>query len=273
MSTSQSIVYRSNFFQKTIFNKLKNNMVFLAILAALSPLIMPQLLILIPLYFLLLIYKKKGNFDLKYLILILTPSIIWFTYKIKSEGIKYLSYSVLNIKPYKTPIWLYPWEFIKGKQPTGIFMSFWGFFGWLDVSMPKLAYLLFLFAIILGLIGYVLNLGQVINYYKKNKKIIIYCLIALLIYVLSIFYYDLQVFILAHSFVIHGRYLAPVSPLLLIALVYGLKLYPVKIKYFAASVVIGIFLINQIIALTVINKHYYGSVFFPKVLLFDIYRI
>lgn len=252
----------------------KNNFIYLTAITSLSPLIMPQLFILIPLYFILLFLKKGREKFSHYFssILVITPSILWFLYKFSSEGFGYLSYSVQNIQNTTTPFWRYPIEFIQGKQPIGIFMSFWGFFGWLDVPMPKWTYGLYLIFICVSLFGYLIYRKKAMAIFSKSKKLFIFLTSAFIVYSLFIFVFDIQYFILSHKFNIHGRYLAPILPLLIMFLILGLFLYPKHIQKIIVVLTVVIFILVQGIAFVIINHHYYGSIFFPKIFLMSVYK-
>ncbi len=248
----------------------------LALITALAPLVKPQLIIIIPL-FLLFLYLKRVSVSqtIKIGSLILLPTLIWYLYNFNLEGAKFFSYSVQGIQPYQTPLWKYPIEFVLGKQPIGIFMSFWGFFGWLDVPMPKWTYVLYFVFIFMALGGWWRERFRLKTFMMKvsfRSKLMWLLVLAVLLYVATIILFDLQVFHLSGHFVIHGRYLAPVLPLLLIFLVRGLYFYPIKTRRVLIFLTIAFFVINQLIAIMTMNSHYYGQIL-PRIYLFNIYKI
>ncbi len=222
----------------------------LGMVMGLSMLVKPQLVILVAFYLVYLLRQKKLKlvFHLTPVLLSLFGLILIYKNQYLTGGQNILYYSVQNAQKSLTPFWQYPIEFIAKKQPIGIFMSFWGFFGWLDVPMPKWVYILFLIFIILGGLGWWVS--------KKPKKINSLLLGSFVLYLLAIIVFDLQVFILAHQFVIHGRYLAPLLPLLIIFLVNGIQLFSPHLKKIALLYIITIFLISQIMMLTTIITFY-----------------
>lgn len=259
---------------KNIFGK---RLIVLTFVASIAPLIKPQLITLVFTYivFLFIWNKKKLLLNFFLSLLAIIPISGWFIYKYIEEGIKYFSYSVQNIKIIPYSFWCYPFEFILGKQPIGIFMSFWGFFGWLDVPLPKWCYLLFFLIILISLIGWICwlkkeKLKTVRLIYQK--KTIFLLLIANFLYIVSIFLFDLQVFIMAHRFVIHGRYLTPVLPLFTILILQGILFYKTALRKKFIIFVSIVFIVNQITTFMIISYSYYGT-FMPKLMLLDIYTL
>lgn len=248
---------------------------YLLIISSLAPLIKPQLIVLVPLYIFLLFLKRKltNRFFIFTIFLIFLPSIIWFLYKYSLEGAHFLTYPLYITQQTLIPIWKYPFEFVFGKQPIGIFMSFWGFFGWLDVPMPKWAYLLFLIFIVISLFNYWVNWKRVKAVFLKNKILLMFFMITVTIYTLSIFIFDIEAFMFSHMFVIQGRHLAPILPVMIIFLIQGLLLAAKSRRKVFIVLTLAIFILAQSVAFIVINHHYYGSIFLPKISSFKIYKL
>ena len=222
---------------------------------AFAPLVKPQLLIVFPLFLILaiMIRKKKQWIFLFYLSFI--PTILWFGFQYFRYGKSIFTYSVQNALPGTTSPFLYPIEFIMQKQPVGIFMSFWGYFGWLDLPMPKWLYGLIFLIIMISLFGWVKSLKD-FRLPKLSRTAFFLCT-AFFLYLASIFIFDIQVFMLSRKFVIHGRYLLPVLPLLLVFLVKGLSRYQTY-RRFLYLLFFSIILLAQIVAIFTIKNFYYG---------------
>ncbi len=222
----------------------------LGITIGLSMLVKPQLIILAPFYLIYLLRKKKLRLFLHLVPVLLSIAGLVLIYKNQylTGGQNLFYYSVQNAQKSLAPLWRYPIEFMAQKQPIGIFMSFWGFFGWLNVPMPKWIYILFFSFFVFGCWGWWLN--------KKKQKVNYLLLGAFMLYLLTIIGFDLQVFALAHQFVIHGRYLAPLLPLLMIFLVNGILLFPTYLKKIILFYTIIIFLVSQILMLITIIIFY-----------------
>ncbi|OGG03751.1 hypothetical protein A2Z33_04660 [Candidatus Gottesmanbacteria bacterium RBG_16_52_11] len=174
--------------------------------AALAPLVKPQLAVLLPILAYLLLKRYPRYKALQYIILSAIPGIAWAMFAIWREGLAYFAYSVQPpLVP--SPVWHYLPAFISTKQPVGILMSIWGFFGWLDVPMPDWTYLAWTTVLTVSILIFARYTGFR-GSLPGSWKII---LISAFLYGLTILGYDLQVFALSSKFVIHGRYLLPLA--------------------------------------------------------------
>lgn len=226
-------------------------------ITALSPLIKPQLIVLIPVYFILLVMRLKKKKYMRSTFISMSsaiPTLLWFCYKRLTDGDNFITYAVQNMHTTDATLLQYPLEFISGKQYLGIFMSFWGYFGWLDVPMNKMIYVLYGLVILLGVLGWVL-------YLKDNKKFrfsntTIFIGVSSLLYFLFIILYDVQYFLLSHTFSIQGRYLTPLLIPLLIFIVKGIFLLP-QLRKWVFFFVISVFVFGSVLAFRTIIHYYY----------------
>lgn len=250
---------------------LDKDLFILTFISALSALVKPQLIILVVMFVLLMrlanISKRK---ILIYCLVSSIPSLIWIFYKYTTEGTGFLSYAIQQAGDISRPVWMYPLEFILQKQPVGIFMSFWGFFGWLDVPMPKWTYLLFFVIIVVGAGGSFTRVKKI--RLKTVPKEIILLFSACFLYILSIFVFDIQVFAFAHHFVIHGRYFVPVLPFILIVILKGVNSYSQSLRKILFILVVTIFFMSQLIMYATLSSYYYGSAYINPFKLMSMYR-
>lgn len=154
----------------------------------------------------------------------------------------------MNQKTEMGNILMYPVEFIATKQPIGIWMSFWGLFGWLNVAMPKWIYILYGIAVVVGVWGWKIQI--------KNRNTIFFIGVAVLLYLASIFAYDIQYYLLSQTLAIQGRYLAPILPMLIGAIAWGGMQYRGVVKRVILLLITGVFIVGQIaMFLTLINAY------------------
>lgn len=133
----------------------------------------------------------------------------------------------------------------------GLFGSFFGVFGWMNVAMPFFVYVFYFLLFAAGVIG----LFQKKSFKKLNpQKIFIVC--SVLICFAGIVYYNL-------SFTQHqGRFLFPVLSLISVCAIYGLKTFFVYIKKEISdkNILRGIYtalVIINLISVYVIYRFYY----------------
>jgi len=195
----------------------------------------------------------------------------WYTRQFFLEGTGMASYAIQNFQSNPQPFWNYPIEFIQSKQPMGIFMSFWGFFGWLDVPMRKPIYGLFIVFICLGLYG-LWRGRQKLIIGRDNFQISKLLVLAFVSYSLAIFMFDVQSFRLSHRFLIQGRYLAPILPLLILVLTSGVWSFRKKYRRYAQLMSVLIFITVQFLMFITISRAYFGD-YLPRLLLHEIYII
>src|SRR6185437_2508336 len=142
------------------------------VITSLSPLVKPQLLILIPLLGFLLFLKNDLSLRQKiiYLLASLVIPVLFYSLVMPFS----YGYTIANVQKEPLPLWQYPIAFLKDKQPVGIFMSFWGFFGWLDIPMPKWIYALFLLILFIALIGWGLAIKKNRQMIASHKKLLLF---------------------------------------------------------------------------------------------------
>lgn len=141
-------------------------------LMGIGTLVKPTLIVLPICYLFTAIRRKLSARDINLLAIPFLFPLLWFLWKLQTEGAQARLYGVQNIQTYPLSILSYPPEFFRGGQPAGIFMSFWGFFGWLDTPMPKWIYSLFMLFIITGLLGYAFICNKKYSIFRSIKSII-----------------------------------------------------------------------------------------------------
>jgi hypothetical protein len=242
-----------------------------AVVAGLSPLVKPQLLVL-PIIFMgfAFVVRKRLPSLFSVSIVSFVPAAIWIFYQYMLEGTKMVTYPVQSIQKTHANLLFYPLDFILSKQPVGIFMSTWGFFGWLDLPMPKITYVFYIFFVIVSILGLVqyLRLSRMKHVCSIRN---VFLIISTIAYILVIFIFDVQTYYLAHKFVIHGRYFLPVIPLLFMSCVWGLSFYTNRFKKALLLITICIFIYGQIVMIITINKTYYTYIL-PRNL-FSVYSL
>ncbi|MDO8498056.1 MAG: DUF2142 domain-containing protein [bacterium] len=265
LNNALEIVKKKKVFHKDLFT--------LTLVAGFGPLMKPQLVILFIVFGLVLRWVKVSRKKFfAFFSLPLVPTIIWFFYKYLMEGGRFISYSVQVTGDTARPIWMYPVEFILQKQPAGIFMSFWGFFGWLNVPMPKWIYLLFLAVIVCGVGGWFTRVKKIRSQKISKENILLFS--ACFLYVLSIVVFDIQVFALAHHFVIHGRYLAPILPFLLVFIVQGISFYSQQLfRNILLTLTIATFILSSVVMYMTLSHYYYGINFVDPFYLLKFYKL
>jgi 4-amino-4-deoxy-L-arabinose transferase-like glycosyltransferase len=209
------------------------------LITALAPLSKPHLAITALLVaYVTHTHTKSWWYTIRNTLLSILPFLVWITYNISTYGSQFIGYVVMNQKPTYGNLFIYPLAFIAEKQPVGIWMSFWGFFGWLNVAMPKWTYVLFFICIVLGLIGWM----------RKKPPFHTDRFIAgsAMLYLASIVLYDLQYYLLSHTLAIQGRYLAVCLPFLIWFTIKGILRFPMHIKLLALSFVMTAFVMGQI---------------------------
>lgn len=242
------------FFLAFILSVLKSKTRLLILITAFSILVKPQLVILIPLFFIYLL-KKEKKFNLKQTIslvfLTVIPSLFWFIYRFMLEGYKFFYYPIQDSISKHIYFWNYPINFLLSKQPIGIFMSFTGFFGWLDVPLFKWCYVLLAMTMLIPFYKFR-------KYFKYRDNKIRFLEISLLLYVLTIFVYDFYYYSFSQKFSIQGRYLSPILPIFLIILIKNTDHYPKKIARLLSIFYIMSYIIVQFVMFAIIKLAYHG---------------
>jgi len=131
----------------------------------------------------------------------------------------------------------------------GLFGSFWGVFGWMNVALPFLIYvLLFLFCASIVLFSL-----KKITLLKFSNEKILFAVLSIVFCLMGVVYYNL-------SYSQHqGRFLFPVISFISIFLVYGIKNAAEKFKrekLIYVSIVI-FFVLIDVISLVTIERFYY----------------
>lgn len=218
-------------------------------ISAMAPLSKPHLaLVLVIVGYVVLVTSRSVVKTFKVIVLCSIPFMMWLLYNITTYGNKFWGYVVMNQKSESGNLLFYPLEFIATKQPIGIWMSFWGLFGWLNVPMPKWIYILFLCVVCIGIWGWTQR--------KIKGKGFVFLGGATVLYIMSIVAYDIQYYLLSQTLAIQGRYLAPVLPLLIGAIVWGVMQYRGVVKKITTSFVIGVLVIGQItMIVTILNVY------------------
>jgi len=213
---------------------------FLAV-AALSPLSKPHLAIVFGIVtYVVWVASRSLVKTISSVALTALPFTLWLTHNIATYGSTFWGYVVMNQKPEQGNILMYPFEFIATKQPIGIWMSFWGLFGWLNVPMPKWIYILYGIGIGVGIWGY-LRIKQ------RNIQIPSYAVCVTGLYLASILAYDIQYYILSQTLAIQGRYIAVLLPILMWFVVVGMLNYSKVINKIAIVYLTGVFVVGQLL--------------------------
>jgi len=237
-----------------------------------ATLVKPQLFIGFVVYMSAIIIKRAPiKFAVTVLTLALLVSLTWYLRQFGLEGTTMVNYAVQNIQSTPESMWHYPLEFFRGKQHIGIFMSFWGFFGWLDVPMHQSIYLLFVLFISLGLFGLWQKRKLLIQAFLQAKSYWL-LVIAFVSYGLGIIAFDLQSFMLSHRFLIQGRYFAPILPIFMTFLIYGIFIVDKKFRETFKTLSVIIFVLVQILMVMTISRAYYGN-YIPQFPLFQVYTL
>ncbi len=234
-------------------------LLFLGLVTGLSSLVKPQLLMLFPIYLYICIVSIKPNYRYYFILLIsgVVLPILWYVSKVLTQGLSYFSYAIVNTNNTVMPFWHYPYEFLIQKQPIGIFMSFWGNFGWLDVPMPKWVYVLIVLVIVIPLIKlFVLFCSTPVKSIKLQKGFVLLLTMSF-IYTIVIFIYDFMTFFKTQGFAIQGRYLLPVFPAIIILILKGHYEFKTKVRKILLICLIGVLLLVQLQMYFSISTHYY----------------
>lgn len=240
------------------------NLILVGFISSLASLSKPNMMILIPVYLVyLIIFKQltKKNLIFSFISSICIP-IIFYGIKFMLYGMSSLTYSFLDIKSQPASFWKYPINFILDKQPVGIFMSFWGFFGWLDVPMPKWIYALFLLVIVIAIGGWIYVFKNKIRLIPTPSKAHFFVYITSIAYILTIFLFDIVGFVQTHHFSIQGRYFLPVLFVVVILILQGVFFYEAKFLLVLLIFCIIVFVISQILMYLTISHHYYNMYVF-----------
>lgn len=229
---------------------IKKSLIPFLIIAALSPLSKPHLaIVFVIVAYVTWIVSRSIAKTISTVALTAIPFCMWLMYNISMHGNKFWGYVVMNQKPEQGSIFMYPIEFIATKQPVGIWMSFWGLFGWLNVPMPKWIYVLYFILIIFGFWGY----G---NLKKSSVRIPNYILFVAALYIASIVAYDVQYYILSQTLAIQGRYIAVILPILMWFTVRGILNYSRSVRKMAVLFLIGVFIVGQLLMFTTLIESY-----------------
>lgn len=249
-----------DFFQKDSLNH--KDLFWSAIIVGLSALTKPQLVILIPLFIYGIVLNRKKIVNKRtyiWLTLLIVPLFWYLRQFLVKEGATVNSIASNMQKP-SVHLWRYPLDFIVGKQPIGIFMSFWAYFGWIDIPLPEASYFLFLIPVILSVLGWFFfakkSADRIGNWLKEDSHK--FLLISFFFYIGMIIAYDIFFYYLTGTFSINGRYLFPVLPLILLFLAKGLFLYPKRFHRCLIFAVVGFFILANVISLFTLNNKYYG---------------
>ena len=219
----------------------------------------PQMVIAIPIAISSLFFVKKTNIN-KIITLFLTSiamPLIWYLSRYIQIGAQAFSYPFTEVQKYPLPLWKYPVAFILGKQPIGIFMSFWGYFGWINVPMPKFIYLLFFLIVLISVIGWVTYLREKNNYPKDLKRASLFLYFSSIIYIITIFTYDLLTYTKTYHFVIQGRYFMPILFIVILFILQGIMFYNKKLTKFFIFLCITILILSQVLMYISISRFYY----------------
>lgn len=242
------------------------------LLLGVATLVKPQLFIGFVLYVSALIIKRVSlNYVVTALFVALSISASWYIRQFALEGSSMVNYAIQNIQPAPTSVFRYPIEFFQSKQHSGIFMSFWGFFGWLDVPMRQPIYLLFVLFISFGLSGLWQKRKYTIQAFLYVKHYWLLA-IAFVSYGLGIIAFDIQSFALSHRFLIQGRYFAPILPIFISLFAYGIFLFDKKYRQIFQTLSIMIFILVQILMIATISHAYYGT-YIPQLPLLKVYTL
>lgn len=219
------------------------------IIAALAPLSKPHLgIAMILVAYVSYMKTKSWWIPVRNMILSSLPLIVWVLYNSITYGLQFIGYVVMNQKPTHGNLLMYPFAFIVEKQPIGIWMSFWGFFGWLNVAMPKWIYILFFICVVLALIGWLRK--------KQTFHTDRFLVGSVVLYILSIIGYDLQYYLLSQTLAIQGRYLAVCLPFLIWFIVKGVFRFPLQSKLLALSFIMTTFIMGQIVMFVTLYRAY-----------------
>ncbi len=249
-----------DFFQKDSLSH--KDLFWLAIIVGLSALTKPQLVILIPLFVYGIVLNRKkiiNKWSYTWLTLSILPLFWYLRQFLVKEGATVNSIASNMQKP-SVVLWRYPIDFILGKQFIGIFMSFWAYFGLINIPLPEASYFLFLVPMFLSTFGWYFlvknGIGRISNWLKESHHK--FLLISFLFYIGIIVAYDIFFYSLTGSFSINGRYFFPILPLILLFFAKGVFLYPKKFQRNLIFVVIGFFILANIVSLFTLNNKYYG---------------
>ncbi len=215
--------------------------------------------IIIPVYLGYLFVSKKlrvKDMLISCISTIVFPSLL-YGLKFIQTGTGSFSYAFGWTEGHPAPFWQYPIAFIKQKQPIGIFMSFWGYFGWLKVPMSKWIYLLFLLIMLIATVGWIYAVKKKIRLFPTSSKALVFVCIVSISYIATIFLFDFLTFIQKDVFLIQGRYFLPVVFLIVVWIIQGLLVYKDRLRTILLTGSIGIFLISQILMYSSISRFYY----------------
>lgn len=196
----------------------------------------------------------------------------WYGREFMLDGTGIISNHIMNMQPEKLSILRYPDEFIRGKFPLFIFATFWGWFGWHDTPMPKYVYLLYFFVIGAGYLAWLINGRHLVKYYSRTLKlkILLFTIFSIIVYIGTIFVFDLLNFIISSEHVIFGRYFLPILPLLLMLLLIGVRFAKKDLNTFFIRTYLAIFVIGQVFMFITLSYSYYGDIL-PKLHFLRIY--
>ena len=200
------------------------------------------MLVIIPVYLGYLFVSKKlrvKDMLISCISTIVFPSLL-YGLKFIQTGTGSFSYAFGWTEGHPAPFWQYPIAFIKQKQPIGIFMSFWGYFGWLKVPMSKWIYLLFLLIMLIATVGWIYAVKKKIRLFPTSSKALVFVCIVSISYIATIFLFDFLTFIQKDVFLIQG-----------------LLVYKDRLRTILLTGSIGIFLISQILMYSSISRFYY----------------
>lgn len=238
---------------------LRNSM-WVSFIVGLSTLSKPQMLVMVPIYLVVLFIKTGLTSRMKVFLMFIAIIIPLLWYVI--AGHSSVSYSLGTMHTHVLPIWQYPSQFFKDKQLIGIFMSFWGFFGWLDVPMPKWIYVFILAILLIATGGWILGIKKGLKASGSLKKAFLFTVVMSIGYILTVVSYDVAYFLSSYHFALQGRYFLPVLFVLIFGIIKGILLYSNKVRQILIISIILVFILSQIIMYSTISSYYYHAYFF-----------
>ncbi len=234
---------------------------FTAIIVGIAALSKPQALLVVPIFGWVLLQDKKLHISRKVLcifVAFLLP-LIWYGVMTHFS----YSYTVGISKQHSLALWKYPIDFLKAHQPIGVFMSFWGYFGWLDVVMPKWIYASLFLTVLLAGAGWVKAFFQRrLHSTALQKNIYIFLGSTAVLYIVAMVGIDWVKYIQTYSFAMQGRYFLPLLCLLIFPVVQGILFFQRRVRIFLLGVVIVVFILSQISMYTTVSYSYYHTLVF-----------
>lgn len=246
--------------KKIIINKKINmyDILLVGLIGGLSTLAKPQLLSVIPIFcgYILLSQKLLKKEKLIGMCNIFIFPFLWYGLRLIYMGKSSYEYTTNWLTGQPQPFWEYPITFIRAKQPIGIFMSFWGLFGWLNVAMPKWVYAAFFILILLAITGLIYGYKKRIKI-SFNKKALTFVTLSSLSYTTIIFLYDIAAFAQKGKFLIQGRYFLPITFLIFSLILQGILFFKNPWRYIFLIIVVCVLVLSQVYMYISLSKYYF----------------